>query len=80
MQVWVLFLEKGQTKITTNAAEAKKHDGKLETGMLKRDYAKNERYCDLPSGKILITPGETKFIPNGKAPAAKAEKSDVAEK
>lgn len=74
MQVWVLFTDKGE-KITMNASEAKAHTGRQETGLLKRDYAKNERVAMLESGKVVITPGETKFVPNEKPAAEPVKRS-----
>lgn len=83
MEMFVLFDAAGKVvKITSVKAEAKRHEttkgNRVESCITKKDYVKQERYGVTESGKILITPGETKFIPNGKAPAAKAGKGQEA--
>ena len=69
---YVLFSDKG-TKITTNAEEAKRHQadgGKVESNVLRRDFVTNERWCETPSGRVSILPGESSFTPNEKAEKA----------
>lgn len=78
MQMFVLFDESGKTKVTANAQEAKRHGlqkgCRVESCMTQKDYVKNTYYGKTESGEIIVSPGETKFVPFGKSKDTKTDK------